>query len=96
MHPNFRAGLDVYEEEPVLAPGLNQLENCVLAPHVGSGTLWTRKAMALLAARNITGILKSFPVWHHDDMRSFLDDNPPEATPSILNARELNLPAFQK
>ncbi len=96
MHPNFRAGLDVYEEEPALASGLNQLENCVLVPHVGSGTLWTRKAMALLAARNIIGILRGYSVWHHDDMRPFLDDNPPEATPSILNARELNLPAFQK
>jgi hydroxypyruvate reductase 1 len=96
MHPNFRAGLDVYEEEPALAPGLNQLENCVLVPHVGSGTLWTRKAMAQLAARNIIGVLKGFPVWHHDDMRPFLNNSPPEATPSILNARELDLPAFQK
>ncbi len=94
-HPNFRAGLDVYEEEPLLTPGLNQLENVVLMPHVGSGTLWTRKKMALLAARNIIGIFKGYPVWHHADMKPFLGDDPPGATPSILNARELQLPVFQ-
>ncbi len=94
-HPHFRAGLDVYEEEPVLASGLSQLENVILMPHVGSGTLWTRKNMALLAALNIIGILKGYPVWHHVDMNPFLGINPPEAVPSILNARELGLPVFQ-
>ena len=96
IHTNFRAGLDVYEDEPALAPGLDQLDNVVLMPHVGSGTLWTRTMMALIAARNIVGILKGFPVWHHDDMKQFLDDDPPEATPSIVNARELSIPVFKK
>lgn len=94
-YPHFRAGLDVYEEEPRLAPGLDRLENVVLMPHTGSGTLWARKNMALLAAMNIIGILKGYPVWHHADMKPFLTDRPPAAAPSIVNARELGLPLFQ-
>ncbi|MCX7635412.1 MAG: D-glycerate dehydrogenase [Syntrophales bacterium] len=47
------AGLDVYEEEPRLAPGLSELENVVLLPHVGSATVATRIRMAQLAAENL-------------------------------------------
>ena len=36
------AGLDVYENEPFLTPGLTDLDNVILLPHVGSGTLETR------------------------------------------------------
>jgi hydroxypyruvate reductase 1 len=93
-HPHFRAGLDVYEDEPVLAPGLQNLENIILLPHVGSGTLWARRNMALIAALNIIGILKNYPVWHHTDMIPFLRSDRPHATPSILNAKELQLPVF--
>jgi glyoxylate reductase len=46
------AGLDVYEREPEIEPGLLGLENVVLVPHLGSATLETRTAMATLAARN--------------------------------------------
>jgi glyoxylate reductase len=46
------AGLDVFEKEPKLTPGLEKLENVVLLPHVGSGTKDTRDQMALLAVRN--------------------------------------------
>jgi glyoxylate reductase len=46
------AGLDVYEREPEIEPGLLELENVVLAPHLGSATVETRTAMAELAARN--------------------------------------------
>ena len=59
-HPDFRAGLDVYEDEPALKPGLNELENVVLVPHIGSATSWTREGMAILAAGNVAGILMDF------------------------------------
>ena len=51
------AGLDVYEDEPAVHPGLGALENVVLLPHVGSATVATRTAMALLAARNAIAVL---------------------------------------
>jgi len=46
------AGLDVYENEPALAPGLAELPNTVLLPHVGSATAPVRNKMAVLAAGN--------------------------------------------
>ncbi|MBV7242939.1 MULTISPECIES: D-glycerate dehydrogenase [Streptomyces] len=50
------AGLDVYEHEPLLAPGLAELENVTLAPHLGSATQETREAMADLAVRNVVAL----------------------------------------
>jgi glyoxylate reductase len=47
------AGLDVYEDEPLLAPGLADLPNAVLTPHLGSATLESRTAMAAQAALNL-------------------------------------------
>ena len=55
------AGLDVYEDEPKVHPGLLTLENVVLAPHLGSGTVETRTAMAELAARNAAAVLGGQP-----------------------------------
>ena len=52
------AGLDVYENEPALSPGLTDLENAVLLPHVGSATIETRTRMALMAAENLLAGLK--------------------------------------
>jgi glyoxylate reductase len=46
------AALDVFEEEPDLAPGLAELENVVLAPHTGSASRDTRSRMAVIAATN--------------------------------------------
>ena len=46
------AGLDVYENEPQLAPGLRECRNAVLSPHLGSATVTTRAAMARLTAKN--------------------------------------------
>ncbi|MDQ1274429.1 MAG: glyoxylate reductase [Planctomycetota bacterium] len=52
------AGLDVYEEEPKLKPGLAVLDNIVLAPHLGSATVETRTKMSLMSAENIIAVLK--------------------------------------
>ena len=53
----FAAGLDVYEEEPEVHPRLLELENVVLAPHIGSASIETRDKMAALAAENIVAVL---------------------------------------
>jgi glyoxylate reductase len=55
------AGLDVYENEPRMAPGLAELDNAVLLPHVGSATWETRSRMARLAARNLLAALAGSP-----------------------------------
>lgn len=47
------AGLDVYEDEPALAPGLAACERAVLAPHIASATLETRSKMAVMAVDNL-------------------------------------------
>lgn len=47
------AALDVFEDEPHLAPGLAKLANVVLTPHIASATHETRNAMARMAAENI-------------------------------------------
>ena len=62
----FAAGLDVYENEPALAPGLAELTNSVLLPHLGSATASVRAEMARTCAENAVamanGDLPSFPV----------------------------------
>jgi glyoxylate reductase len=55
------AGLDVFEHEPDVHPGLLELENVVLLPHLGSATVETREAMALLAAQNVAAVLADGP-----------------------------------
>jgi glyoxylate reductase len=50
-------GLDVYESEPELTPGLAECRNAVLAPHLGSATVRTRAAMAELTAANVLAVL---------------------------------------
>ncbi|HOC44678.1 MAG TPA: D-glycerate dehydrogenase [Thermoanaerobaculales bacterium] len=52
------AGLDVYEHEPEVHPGLLGRRDVVLLPHVGSATLETRAAMAELAASNVIAALE--------------------------------------
>jgi glyoxylate reductase len=47
------AGLDVYEREPAVHPGLIPLPNVVLAPHIASATVRTRSEMSSVAARNM-------------------------------------------
>ncbi len=52
------AGLDVFEREPVVEPGLLRLRSVVLTPHIGSATAETRTRMALLAAENCAAVLR--------------------------------------
>jgi len=54
----FAAGLDVYEGEPKVHPKLLELENVVLAPHIGSASIETRDRMAALAAENLRAVLR--------------------------------------
>jgi len=56
------AGLDVYEREPVVHPGLLGCENAVLLPHLGSATLETRTAMGMQALDNIVAHLAGQPL----------------------------------
>ncbi len=95
-HSNFRAGLDVFEDEPELKPGLLELDNVVMVPHIASATFWTRSGMATLAASNVAGLILNYPVWYRPDILPFLTEAPPKAVPSILNAKELNLPIFKE
>ncbi len=55
-------GLDVYEGEPKVHPGLLKSENAVLLPHQGSGTVATRVAMGNMAVENIRAYLANQPV----------------------------------
>jgi glyoxylate reductase len=50
------AGLDVFEREPQLAQGLADLENVVLAPHLGSATIGTRTKMGMIAVDNLLAV----------------------------------------
>jgi glyoxylate reductase len=51
------AGLDVYEQEPVILSGLEQLSNVVLLPHLGSATQQVRIKMGMLCVENIAAVL---------------------------------------
>ena len=90
-HPAFRAGLDVFEEEPAMKPGLAELDNVVIVPHIASATVWTRQGMATLAAANVAAVLAGYPLWTDDDVTPFLEGDVPRAAPSIVNAAELGL-----
>lgn len=55
------AGLDVFEEEPNIHPGLLTLRNVTLAPHIASASHGTRVGMAMLAVRNCLAVLDGEP-----------------------------------
>jgi glyoxylate reductase len=54
------AGLDVYENEPFILPGLKRT-NVILAPHIASATVETRTKMACIAAENLTALFRGQP-----------------------------------
>ncbi|MDP3970536.1 MAG: D-glycerate dehydrogenase [bacterium] len=56
------AALDVYENEPKMAPGLSKLKNALLVPHIGSATIEARSAMAKLAAKNVVAFINKKPL----------------------------------
>eukprot|EP00803_Ostreobium_quekettii_P007540 evm.model.scf_110EXC.8 EVM.evm.TU.scf_110EXC.8 scf_110EXC:140280-146754(-) len=96
-NPNFRAGLDVFEDEPLMKPGLAQCGNAVVVPHIASASMWTRGGMATLAACNVAARLQGFPVWGKPDVLPFVDgpfEDIPKASPSIVNAADLKLPTM--
>ena len=91
-NPTFFAGLDVFEDEPAMKPGLEQCSNAVIVPHIASASLWTRGGMATLAACNVAARLQGHGVHDGQDMTPFVDgpfDQIPKASPSIVNAKEL-------
>ena len=51
------AGLDVFEHEPQVHPGLLECPNAVLVPHIGSGSVETRTRMSVMAAENVVAAL---------------------------------------
>ena len=93
-YPKFRVGLDVFEDEPEMKPGLSELDNVVIMPHIASATVWTREGMATLAASNVAGILMGYPAWQDQDISPFIGGDRPKAAPSIVNAKELGIPLF--
>lgn len=54
----FAAGLDVFEDEPALKPGLAELPNVVIPPHLASATQQARGRMAEIAAQNLIDALE--------------------------------------
>jgi lactate dehydrogenase-like 2-hydroxyacid dehydrogenase len=56
------AGLDVYIDEPRVVPELRALDNVVLTPHMASGTMETRRAMANLALGNLQAHFANQPL----------------------------------
>lgn len=94
-NPKFQAGLDVFEDEPLMKPGLAECKNAVIVPHIASASQWTRGGMATLAACNVAARLSGYPVWGKPDISAFVDGplgDIPKASPSIVNGKELAIP----
>jgi glyoxylate reductase len=55
------AGMDVAENEPQIHPGLLAQKNVVFSPHIGGGTVESRKQARLICARNVAEVLQGRP-----------------------------------
>lgn len=94
QHPDFRAGLDVYEDEPDMKPGLADLPNAVIVPHIASASMWTRSGMATLAAANVAACVNGLPAYNKQDITPYLEaplNGIPAAAPSIVNAQDIGM-----
>ncbi len=58
------AGLDVYEDEPEVHPELIDMDNVVLLPHIGTASVETREAMAVMVAEDVLAGLKGEKIPH--------------------------------
>lgn len=56
------AGLDVYEQEPRVHPGLLGFENVSLLPHLGTAALEVRENMGMMALANLIAHLDGKPM----------------------------------
>jgi len=94
-NPHFFAGLDVFEDEPLMKPGLKELSNVVIVPHIASATLWTRAGMSTLAAANVSSILSGHGAAAQANVLHYVNagsaDKVPITAPAILNAEPLGL-----
>eukprot|EP00899_Mesostigma_viride_P005949 jgi/Mesvir1/15355/Mv06558-RA.1 len=98
-NPEFRVGLDVFEDEPLMKPGLAECPNAVVVPHIASASEWTRSGMAALAACNVAMRIRGAPLWDNpNNVIPFVTEGtqPPFACPSIVNGKELGLPIMPK
>ncbi len=55
------AGLDVFEDEPTVHPGLHALKQVVLLPHLGSATMTARVQMGMICLKNVDAVLAGRP-----------------------------------
>ena len=78
-----------------MKPGLADLPNVVVVPHIASASVWTRSGMATLAAANVAATLLGQPAWNKPDVLPFVDGplaSLPAAASSIVNAKEVGMP----
>ncbi|KAL2331205.1 hypothetical protein Fmac_018786 [Flemingia macrophylla] len=81
-------------DETFLKPGLAEQKNAIVVPRIASASKWTREGMAILAALNVLGKIKGYPVWFDAyRVEPFLNENarPLAACPSIFNAKALGI-----
>jgi glycerate dehydrogenase len=93
-NPDFFAGLDVFEDEPAMKPGLAECNNAVIVPHIASASLWTRSGMATLAACNVAACLQGYAAYNGPDVLPFVDgpfEDIPKLAPSIVNAKDIGM-----
>ncbi|XWS67729.1 hypothetical protein CRYUN_Cryun04dG0030400 [Craigia yunnanensis] len=80
------------KDEPFMKPGLAEMKNAVIVPHIASASKWTHEGMATLAVLNVLGKIKGYPIWGDPNrVEPFLNENvpPPAVCPSIVNAKAL-------